>query len=579
MPFAKPEAPQRRYLIDPRWAVARGEALEEEPGLGGLTLPAFLDEVCARHGEREAVVEHRPARAGLRWTYAELHGRAHEVARALVGAGLGKGERVAVLMTNRAEFVSTMFGIALAGGVAAPLSTFSTPVELRYLLQTSACTILLGEAQILAKNYATILAELSPAIAAGSAGQIAAPDLPFLRHVALLDLAASSGAIETWEAFLERGAGVSADLVAARAASVCPADQAVLFFSSGSTAKPKGILSAQRGVTIQLWRMARLQDLPADTRYWSANGFFWSGNFALALGATLAVGGCLVLQRTFNPSEALGLLEAERVTFMFTWPHQWAQLIEAPNWANVDLSSLTGIDHRSPIAEHPTISTDYTEMRSCFGNTETFTLFTGFPANSPPEVTQASHGPPLPGNTVKIVDPLSGATLAPGERGEIAAKGPTLMLGYVGVPLADTLDEGGFLRTGDGGYLNEAGLLFWEGRLNDIIKTGGANVSPLEIDETVRMHPAVRRSQTVGVPHDTLGELVVTCIVPREGVALNEAEVRSFAKERLASYNVPRRVLILAEEEVALTGTDKIKTVDLRDLVQKRLAAEQTARD
>ena len=120
---------------------------------------------------------------------------------------------------------------------------------------------------------------------------------------------------------------------------------------------------------------------------------------------------------------------------------------------------------------------------------------------------------------------------------------------------------------------------FWEGRLNDIIKTGGANVSPLEIDETIRTHPAVRRAQTVGVPHDTLGELVVTCIVQREGLALDEAEVRAFAKERLASYKVPRRLLILAEEEVALTGTDRIKTADLRDLAQKRLAAEQTARD
>ena len=120
---------------------------------------------------------------------------------------------------------------------------------------------------------------------------------------------------------------------------------------------------------------------------------------------------------------------------------------------------------------------------------------------------------------------------------------------------------------------------FWEGRLNDIIKTGGANVSPLEIDETIRTHPAVRRAQTVGVPHDTLGERVVTCIVQREGLALDEAEVRAFAKERLASYKVPRRLLILAEEEVALTGTDRIKTADLRDLAQKRLAAEQTARD
>lgn len=580
MSFAPINVPSlhRSYLTDPRRALACGDALGDEPGLGGLTLPAFLEDVCDRFAGREAVVEHRPDGTAVRWSYAELRERAHAVARALAGAGLGKGERVAILMTNRAEFLATAFGIALAGGVAAPLSTFSTPPELAYLLQASSCTILLGEARVLTKDYAAILTELDPAIAASEPGRIASERLPYLRHVALLDLPGPYGAIETFDAFCGRGEGVTAELVAARAAGVSPADQAVLFFSSGSTAKPKGILSAQRGVTIQMWRMARLQDLPGDTRYWSANGFFWSGNFALALGATLAVGGCLVLQRTFQPAEALNLLEAERATFMFAWPHQWAQLIEASNWSSVDLSALKGIDHRSPIAEHCTISTEYTEMRSCFGNTETFTLVTGFPANTPPEITRTSHGPPLPGNTVKIVNPLSGETLAPGERGEIAVKGPTLMLSYLGIPLTDTLDDEGFLRTGDGGYLDERGLLFWEGRLNDIIKTGGANVSPLEIDEAIRAHPAVRRVQTVGVPHETLGELVVTCIVPREGATLDEADVRAFAKERLASYKVPRRVLILAEDEVERTGTDKVKTADLRALAQKRIESEETAR-
>ena len=161
-----------------------------------------------------------------------------------------------------------------------------------------------------------------------------------------------------------------------------------------------------------------------------------------------------------------------------------------------------------------------------------------------------------------------------GERGEIAVKGPTLMLGYVGIPLDQSLDDEGFFRTNDGGYLDAEGRLFWEGRLNDIIKTGGANVSPLEIDAVIRGCPGVKVSQTVGVPDELLGELVVACIVPLEGATVDEGLIRAHAREKLASYKVPRRVLFFAEDELETTGSAKIKTAELRKLAAERLAAE-----
>lgn len=558
---------------DPAWSLARGRPLDEERGLGTLTLTGFLEEVCSAAGTREALCEHLPDGSVLRWSYAELCARAWEVARALVAAGLGKGERVGVLMTNRAEFVAAVFGVALAGGVAVPLSTFSTSAELEYLLGASAVSVLLAERTVLRKDFVEILCELEPMLASGSPGAVGSGKFPFLRHAAVLDLAQAHGALETWDGFLARGRDVPDDLVAARAATVTPADTAVLFFSSGSTSKPKGIFSAHRAISVQMWRMGWMQHMGEDARYWSANGFFWSGNFALTIGGTLAAGGTIVLQRTFDPSAALSLFEAERVSFIFAWPHQWEQLIEAPEWASTDLSALTHIDRRSPIAAHPTIRSQYLEMRHCYGNTETFTLNCGFPAQTPPEVANGSAGPPLPGNTVKIVDPLTGETLPMGERGEIAIKGPTLMQGYLGVPLDETLDETGFFRTGDGGYLTPEGLVHWEGRINDIIKTGGANVSPLEIDETILKHPKVRLSQTVGVPHDTLGELVVTCVIARDGESIDEASVRAFAKERLASFKVPRRVLVVSDADIELTGTNKVKTAELRKFAAERLAA------
>lgn len=564
-------------MTDRPLSIVSGPPLADEPGIGPLTLGGWLREVSGRFGPREALVMHEPDGV-TRWSYDELLDRANEVARALHACGVGKGTRVGVLMTNRPEFLSALLGTALAGGVAATLSTFSTPAELEFLLQSSACSVLLLERKVLKKDFAEIVCAFEPMIASARPGRLASLRFPFLRHIAAIG--GGDGAIEDWAAFLSRGSEVPQEMIEAAAATVAPADPGVLFFSSGSTAKPKGILSAHRGPTLQLWRWPkwyRVDEAPAPPRTWSANGFFWSGNFAMALGGALSSGGSLVLQATFNPEEALRLIERERANMILAWPHQWEQLIAAPNWSGADLSSLHYIDRNSPIARHPTVRTEWREPYAAYGNTETFTISSIFPANTPEDEIAGSHGVPCHGNIFKIVDPMSGETMPLGERGEIAVKGPTLMLGYLGVPLDETLDSDGFLRTGDGGWFDEAGRLHWEGRLNDIIKTGGANVSPVEIDAIIKTHPAVKVTQTVGVPHDTLGELVVACIVPHAGASLDEQDVRDFVKEHLASYKVPRRVLFFAEDELQLTGSAKVKTADLRKLVAGRLEAETEA--
>jgi acyl-CoA synthetase (AMP-forming)/AMP-acid ligase II len=563
-----------QFVRDKSVSISRGPALSEEADLGALTLGGFIREVTERFASRGALVEYRPDGKAVRWSYAELWEQSLAVARSLAACSLGKNERVGILMTNRVEFLAAIFGTALAGGTAVPLSTFSTAHELEYLLASSACSVLLMERQVLKKDFGQILFGLEPAAASAAPGEIASLKFPYLKFAAAIDAPSTEGAIEAWDSFLVRGKSISIAQIEARAATVHPSDPAALFFSSGSTSKPKGVLSAHRGISIQLWRLRNQEQLGDGVRSWTANGFFWSGNFAMVLGPTLAAGGTLVLQRTFQPEEALDLMQKEKVSFLFAWPHQWAQLTAASNWQTVDLSALKYMDADSPIAKHPTVRSTWLEPRHCYGNTETFTLSTTYPANTSRETANNSHGRPLPGNTIKIVDPMTGAVMPMGERGEIALKGATLMLGYLGVPLDETLDEDGYFRTGDGGYMDEEGRLYWEGRLNDIIKTGGANVSPIEIDSIIKDCPGVKVAQTVGVPHDTLGELVVTCIVPHDGAKLDEDAVRNFAKEKLASYKVPRRVLFFAESDLSLTSTNKVKTSDLRTLAAKTLEAE-----
>ena len=557
-------------------SMVRGIPLAEEAGLGALTLAGYIREICERYRDNEVAVLHLEDRV-VRWTYADLWDRAMAVARSLVACEIDKGTRVGVICSNRPEYLSSVFGVALAGGVPTPISTFFTPTELDEVLRISGVSVLLMERRLLKKDYATMLAELEPAVASAAPGAIRSERYPFLRAAAIVDTDEGLGAIEGWSAFAARGESVPDELVAARAAQVAPADPGILLFSSGSTGKVKGIVSANRAACLQLWRWPKWYNLHEPARVWGANGFFWSGNFGQCIGGALSRGGCLILQRWFDAAEAIDLMQREKASMPIAWPHQWAQLTAAPNYAAADLSSLKYVDCLTPLASHPTVHSTWRQPDWAYGNTETFTLISVFPSGSPEEYTGKSHGIPTAGSIVKIVDPLTGVTMPLGERGEIAVKGPTLMLGYLGIPLDQSVDEEGFLRTSDGGYIDETGRLYWEGRLNDIIKTGGANVSPLEIDDVIRTCPGVKVSQTVGVPDELLGELVVACIVRHQDASVSEDEIKAYAKQKLASYKVPRRVLFVAEDELKTTGSAKIKTADLRKLASDMLAAEAAA--
>ncbi|CAN7589422.1 class I adenylate-forming enzyme family protein [Phenylobacterium sp. LjRoot225] len=564
-------------------SIVHGPKLGEEPGLGSLTIAGYAREVTRRFAEREALVMHGPD-GRVSWTYAELWARSVEVAKALIAAGAGKDARIGVLMTNRPEYISAVFGVALAGGVTVSLSTFSTPAELEHLLQAGDVAILLYDRQVLKKDFGAILCKLEPQIAAAAPGALSSAKFPFLDRVVALDgVAAPFGeaapdwaCVERWTDFLALGRDVSLERVEARAASVKPSDLGAVFFSSGTTSLPKGILQAQRAFAIQWWRWRRIMDLDPvghPVRCWTGNGFFWSGNISQVLGYALTTGGAIVLQPVFQAEEALELIETERVSFAIGRPHQWARLEASEKWPGADLSSLHYVTYGSKIYDHPTVQTDW-KMCPAFGTTETLTILTAVPANTPESVYRGSYGQPLPGNILKIFDPLTGEVVPRGQRGEIAIKGPTLMLGYIGKAIEVTFDEDGFFCTGDGGYVDDEGYLFWEGRLTDIIKTGGANVSPLEVDAVLAALAGVKRAQTVGVPHDTLGELVVACIVPHEGVTLEAKAVQDFVKQRLASFKTPRAVLFFREDEFAVTGSEKIKTGVLREIAAKRLAGQ-----
>ena len=538
-----------------------GPSPETEDGIGPLTLGGFLAEVVRRYGDREALAfrENGSART-TRWTYDELGHEARRIARGLVAAGVGKGTRVGLLMANRPEWVASAYGVAMAGGVLVPVNTLYEPPELEHVLAHSDTAVLLLQEGLGRHAYLDQVRSMW--------GGRPSTRLPHLRRVVCLGRG-------SWAAFSADAAKVTERQLDACAAGVSPFDDAIVIYTSGSTASPKGVLHSHRAPSLQSWRFVRHLCLDADDRVWSPYPLFWSAGFSMVMGATLAAGGCLVLQERFEPAESLALLEAERITTPYAWPHQIADLEDHPDWTRRDLSTLRHVESFTGWARHPSVDVgDIWSPRAAYGLTETFTILSSLPADTPLDARTGNQGAVLPGMHVRIIDPRTRQPQAAGAEGGIAVKGTCLMKGYLKVAPEQCFDVDGFFHTGDAGFVDEHGLLHWTGRTDDLIKTAGANVSPVEIETVLLEHPDLKAALALAVPHPTLGEMVVLAAVAHEGARVTEADVQGFLRGRIASYKIPRRVLFFEEADLVQTGNAKIKTAELRSLAVDRLAAE-----
>jgi acyl-CoA synthetase (AMP-forming)/AMP-acid ligase II len=547
-----------------------------QPDRERYTLPAFLDDVAARHGERTALrFQSAPEVAWQTLSYDALRAEARVLARALMGAGVVKGARVGVLMANRPEWVVAAFAVSLAGGVLVPVNTFATPDERDYILRHSDTSVLLMRRHLRRHDFVAEIFASHPEIESAEPGRIRCQALPHLRRVVCLDLAAAHGGIESGADLLAQGVDIPEALLDAAASEVRPSDDAILIYTSGTTAHPKGVLHRQRAPVIQSWRFAEAMALGRDDRVLSAQPFFWTAGIAMSLGACLGAGATLIVEEVFAAERFLELVESQRITALHAWPHQEKAMAEHPDAGLRDLSSLEKIEFSSPLASLAGIEKDVWGTYGSYGLSETFTLASSLAASAPADLRSGTSGRPLPGMMFRIVDPETGERLGEtGARGEVAVKGVTFMSGYYKVEPELYLDQEGFFHTQDGGSFDADGLLHWTGRLSNLIKTGGANVSPLEIEQALGDCEELSVAQAVGIPHPVLGEVIVLCAVRAAGADVDETELRSRLRERLSAYKVPRRVLFFESDELSFTSNQKLQVGPLRELALERLQRE-----
>ena len=512
------------------------------------TLPALLDDVAARHGPREAIVAAR-----RRMTYAELAAESVAIARGLVARGIGKGSRVGLLLPNSPEWIAIAFAVWRCSAQLVPLSTLDRARELGHALRHADVTRLVASRGFLRHDYVATLDEIAPGISTAEA-PLRDARLPALREIVWLEDSFDLGTLTS------AGAGLDAAWPGALSALVDPEDPATIFFTSGTTAAPKGVVHVHRALCRAAVDIGTVLGLAAEDRTWGYLPFFFTGGLIAVALATIASGGAVAVQDVFEPGETLRLLEAERCTVFFAWPHQAAALVAHPRFGTTRLHLRKGVGANTSWAaafypsDHHAVGT--------YGMTETGPLCTAWPWDAPLALRASSHGPPVGGKEIRIVDAETSVPLAAGSDGEICVRGPTLLSHYHRHEPADPFDADGFFHTGDLGRLDDRGALHFLGRLKDVIKTAGVNVAAAEVEAVLLDHPAVAAAHVVGVPDATRGENVAAFVVPSTPVAADE--LLAHCRTRLAAFKVPRHLWLRREGDLPLKASGKVDKTRLR---------------
>jgi fatty-acyl-CoA synthase len=526
------------------------------------TLGALLDEIAARRPDAEAVVFR-----DQRLTYAALTARVDAFARALLATGVRRGDRVAVLVPNRPEWLVSALAIAGIGGVVAAISTYSTPRELAWALEHSGAVALVTADEFRGRHYLGPLAELCPELGRDAPGELRSARLPALRTVISVDARRHDGVFGLDE-FLAHGAGTSGSALVAARRAVAPTDVCFILYTSGSTATPKGVTLAHGGVIANGFDIGERQHLTAADRVWLAVPLFWSFGSANALPAILTHGGCLVLQESFEPGEALAVLDRERCTVYYGMANMARAILEHPDRPRRALASMrTGLTIGLPEDIAMTMEALHArELCNVYGSTETYGNCAVTDAHDPLPLRLHTQGQPLPGMQMRVVHPETRAPLAAGEVGELCVRGHVTP-GYFRAPELDAVafDADGYFLTGDLGTIGDDGRVRFRGRLKEMIKTGGINVAPLEVEEVLLQHPAVKQAYVLGVPDRAKDEIVAAAVELHAGATATAESLVSFCRDRLASYKVPARVVFRTAEQFPRTPTGKIHKPGLRE--------------
>ncbi|MCF6328579.1 MAG: AMP-binding protein [Henriciella sp.] len=525
--------------------------------------------------DRDAVVS---CHQGLRFSYSQLLQQANDLAAGLLALGLAPGDRVGIWSPNCAEWTITQYATALAGMVLVNINPDYRAGELEYALNKVGCKALIMAARSRHSDYVEIIRSLLDEPGEGSDKTLRSSQLPELKTLILIGDEPVAG-FHLFPDVLSSGTADEHQQLERIQSGLDRNDAINIQFTSGTTGAPKGATLTHRNILNNAFFCGRAQDLTPDDRLCIPVPLYHCfgmvmGNLACCMHGSAAI----YPSEKFDPQAALKAISDERCTSAYGVPTMFISLLEQDNFSDFDLSALrTGVLAGAPcpieVMKQVIADMNMQDVTIAYGMTETSPISFQTEKNDPLEKRVATVGKVQPHVEVKVVDE-TGKTLARGIKGELCTRGYSVMLGYWNDPerTREAIDEDGWMRTGDLATLDKDGYCDIVGRVKDMLIRGGENIFPREVEDFLFTHPDIVEAQVFGVPDKRYGEEVCAWLRLAPGKSLTEDDIRSFCKDQIAHFKIPRYIRFV--EEYPMTVTGKIKKNVMREKMAEALESD-----
>ncbi|WP_158257953.1 class I adenylate-forming enzyme family protein [Sphingopyxis lindanitolerans] len=536
------------------------------------TLPDCLQAAAAAYEDAEYLVS-----SDQRVSFREAERASAKIARALLALGSTKESRVGLLMSNRPFWAVIFFGIARAGGITVPFSTFYQAPEIAWCLAHTDVETLIIEPSYLRQDYLALLEAAIPGLADQKGPTLFFPDFPFLRRIIVAGACDRAWALSLDDALDAAASRAEIDdaFLARVEAAISPADRLLIICTSGSSGEPKAVVHTH-GVAVRITNsFLDYLDLRRGDRNYTGQPFFWIGGLNVNLLPALQAGMCLIFADRPEPAELARLIADESITRLSLWPAQIKAIVEAAEREGVSLASVrSGLG--APRDEAGLVIPADRRMGGVLGMTESFGMHSIDRRTTPlPRGKGGTWGRHLPGVERRIVDPITRAVLPPGSKGELEVRGYTLMQGYYKRDREEVFAADGWFATDDLCTIDADDFLYFHGRAGEMIKTSGANVSPREVELALQSHAGIEEAIVFGVPDSVRGETIVAVIVPVGEGRFDEAAARGHLATRISSFKIPHRFVAMAKEEIPRTGSEK----PIKGVLRDRLADQSSNKE
>jgi len=546
----------------------------------GETIGNLFDRSAEKWSEREALVVRQQ---NVRYTYAELKQRVDALAMGLLKLGLQPGDRIGIWSPNNTEWVLLQFASAKIGLILVCINPAYRSYELSYALKKVGCKALVMTPRFRSTDYVKMMHELAPELERDEIGALLAVGLPDLRCVILIGDERSKGMIG-FDEVCTLGGAAERTRMEELAGTLQFDDPINIQFTSGTTGSPKGATLTHHNLLNngffvgEAMRMSEQDRLCIPVPLYHCFGLTMSNLNCIIHGSTM-----VFPSEWFDPLAVLETVEAERCTAIQGVPAMFIAELEHPEFKRFNLKSLrTGIMAGAPcpieVMRRCVEQMNLREITIAYGMTETSPVSFQSAVDDPMERRVSTVGRIQPHIEVKLID-SNGHVVPRGTAGEILTRGYCVMLGYWGDPqlTSEAVDAAGWMHTGDMGVIDEEGFCNIVGRIKDMVIRGGENIYPREIEEFLYSHPAVESVQVFGVPDPKYGEVLCAWIKRRTGTTIDEEGIKSYCKERIAHYKVPRYVMFV--EDFPMTVTGKAQKYLMRKQVMEKLglATQETA--